>query len=103
MLINIVSTGHQWHKAYATERLLLKVVIHSCDQCQLLVARRTDRHDEAPSGCKLVQQLLRYYVRRGGDEDAVLGCILRPAFPAVARPELHVVNVELAQALLGLA
>jgi hypothetical protein len=51
----------------------------------------------------LLQQFLWNLIRCRSDDYAVVGPVLAPAFPAVSGPELHVVDIEIAQSLPGLA
>jgi hypothetical protein len=86
-------------KADRTQRDLLEMVVMPRDHQQFLAACGTDRHDQPAAGCQLLEQFFGQFGCRGRYEDAIVRRVFGPPFPAVAWPELHVVDIELAQSL----
>ena len=72
----------------------------TCSSCGV---DRTDGHDHPAAGLQLIQQRLRYVIRRGGDDDDVEWRLLRPAGVTVAGANRDVRVFELPQERFGIA
>src|SRR5437660_753658 len=81
---------------------LLKTRLAAPDQHQALGVLLAKGQDQPPAEGELIQERLRDVVRCGGDEDRVVGGVLRPTLIAVAGPHLHVRVAQLLQLLSGL-
>src|SRR5438093_13424249 len=69
---------------------VLKTRVGTPDQHQALGVLLAQRQDQPPAKGELIQERLRDVVRCGGDDDRIVGGVLRPALIAVAGPHLHI-------------
>src|ERR1700694_2804286 len=74
---------------------------YAADAGQSLRPLRTDRDQELSRPLELLEQRLGYFRSRCSDNDAIEGCLIRPAVGAIEHPDRDVVDLQRADQFRG--